>query len=417
MATDIQMQTGLADKTAAPRDMTQARPEVGVPRRLRRFLSLADFERAAMRHLPLSVRGYVTGGSETDASVRGNLAAFQDYAFVPRVLTDTANRSLTTSLFGRTYALPVGIPPMGASGVIAYRGDYALARAAAKANIPFILSGASLAKLEDIRREGATAWFQGYIPGEPARIEALIDRVAGAGYDTFVLTVDVPVASNRENNVRNGWSLPLQPTPRLAWQGITHPSWLFGTALRTLTKHGMLYFENMDAVRGPPIVSRNLVRALGKRDHLAWEHFDLIRRRWKGRLVVKGLLAKEDARIARERGADGIMVSNHGGRQLDGTIAPLDVLGEIAAEVKGITLMLDGGVRRGTDVLKALALGAQFVFIGRPFLYAAAVRGEEGVLHAIKLIGEEIDRNLSLLGIRSPGEVRAELVRRVRGSA
>jgi L-lactate dehydrogenase (cytochrome) len=415
MATDIQLQTGLAGETAAPRGLTQERGESSVPRRLRKFLSLADFERAARRHLPLSVAGFVSGGSETDASVRGNLAAFQDYAFVPRVLTNVANRSLTTTLFGRQYALPLGIPPMGAAAVIAYQGDYVLARAAAKANIPFVLSGASVAKLEDIRREGATAWFQAYIPGEAPRIEALVDRVAAAGYDTFVLTADVPVSSNRENNVRNGWSLPLQPTPRLAWQGITHPTWLIGTAARTLLKHGMPYFENMDAVRGPPIVSRNLVRALGRRDHLAWEHLELVRRRFKGRLLVKGLLSKADARTARECGADGIMVSNHGGRQLDGAIAPLHVLGEIAAEVKGLTVILDGGIRRGTDVLKALALGAHFVFIGRPFLYAAAVRGEEGVLHAIKLLAEEIDRDLALLGTKSPGEVGPEMIRRVRG--
>ena len=415
MTTDIRLDrpSARADEGTARRERTQTRPEVRVPRHLRRFLALTDFERAAMRHLPRSLAGFISGGSETDASVRANRDAYQDYAFVPRVLTDVSRRSLSTTLFGREYALPFGIPPMGASGVCAYRGDLVFARAAAAMNIPMILSAASLVRLEDVRREGNTAWYQAYIPGEAPRIEALVDRVAAAGFDTFVLTVDVPVSANRENNVRNGWSLPLRPSLQLAWQGISHPSWLIGTAARTLIGHGMPYFENMDAVRGPPIISSNLERALGRRDQLAWEHFELIRRRWKGRFVVKGVVSKDDARIARESGADGVIVSNHGGRQLDGTIASLHALPEIAAEAKGLTVMFDGGVRRGTDVLKALALGAQFVFVGRPFLCAAAVGGQEAVEHAAKLLAEELDRDMALLGIRTLGEMKPELIRAV----
>jgi L-lactate dehydrogenase (cytochrome) len=415
MASEVRLDgsPALADAAAAPRQRVQTRPELRVPRHLRRFLSLADFERAAMRHLPRPLSGFISGGSETDASVRANRDAYQDYAFVPRVLNDVSRRSTATTLFGRDYALPFGIPPMGASAVCAYQGDLVFARAAAALNIPMILSAASLIRLEEVRRAGNTAWYQAYIPGEAPRIEALVDRVAAAGFDTFVLTVDVPVSANRENNVRNGWSLPLQPNLQLAWQGISHPAWLVGTAARTLIRHGMPYFENMDAVRGPPIISRNLVRALGLRDQLSWEHVALIRRRWKGRFVVKGVVSKDDARIARESGVDGIIVSNHGGRQLDGTIASLAVLPEIAAEAKGLTVMFDGGVRRGTDVLKALALGAQFVFIGRPFLCAAAVGGQEAVEHAAKLLSEELDRDMALLGIRSLSEMKPELIRRV----
>jgi L-lactate dehydrogenase (cytochrome) len=225
------------------------------------------------------------------------------------------------------------------------------------------------------------------------------------------------VAANRENNVRSGFSVPLRPSLRLAWDGISRPAWLFGTAARTLLRHGMPHFENMDATRGPPVLARDLVRAIGRRDQLAWEHLELIRRRWKGRLVVKGILAREDARMAHECGADGIIVSNHGGRQLDGAIAALHVLPEIAAEADGMAVMLDGGVRRGTDVLKALALGADFVFVGRPFLFAAAIGGEEAVRHAIGLLSEEIDRDMALLGIRDIGQMRPEFVRRVCAAA
>jgi L-lactate dehydrogenase (cytochrome) len=175
----------------------------------------------------------------------------------------------------------------------------------------------------------------------------------------------------------------------------------------------MPHFENMDAARGPPVLAKNLMRNIGKRDQLAWKHVELIRKRWNGRLVVKGLIAPADARIARESGVDGVIVSNHGGRQLDHTISALRTLPEIAAEAGGMTVMMDGGIRRGTDVIKALALGAQFVFVGRPLLYAAVAGGEAGVHRALTLLSEEVDRDLALLGIRSIGEISADLVRRI----
>jgi len=214
--------------------------------------------------------------------------------------------------------------------------------------------------------------------------------------------------------VRSGFHTPLRPTLRLAWDGIVRPRWLFGMLLRTLWLHGMPHYENMG--RRVPLISRAGERERGRRDKLTWKHLELMRRLWKGRLVVKGILDKDDARIARESGADGIIVSNHGGRQLDGAVAPLRVLPGIAAQAGGMTVMMDSGVRRGTDVLKALALGAQFVFLGRPFLYAAAIAGEPGVLHAIKLLREEIDRDMALLGIPALAEMRRELLTTARGT-
>jgi L-lactate dehydrogenase (cytochrome) len=176
--------------------------------------------------------------------------------------------------------------------------------------------------------------------------------------------------------------------------------------------HGMPHFENMDAKRGPPVLSRNLMRNIGSRDQLAWKHVELIRKRWRGKLVVKGLISPEDARLAREHGCDGVMVSNHGGRQLDYTVSALRTLPEIAAQKGSMTVMMDGGIRRGTDVIKALALGADFVWIGRPFLYGAVVAGEAGVARAISLLHAEIDRDLALLGIRSLKEITPDLVRK-----
>jgi L-lactate dehydrogenase (cytochrome) len=176
--------------------------------------------------------------------------------------------------------------------------------------------------------------------------------------------------------------------------------------------HGMPHFENMDAKRGPPALSKNLMRNIGNRDQLSWKHVELIRKRWKGKLVVKGLISPADARIARESGVDGVIVSNHGGRQLDYTLSALRTLPEIAAQANGMMVMLDGGIRRGTDVIKALALGAHFVFVGRPFLYAAVAAGEPGVARAISLLRDEINRDFALLGIRSISEITPDLVRR-----
>jgi L-lactate dehydrogenase (cytochrome) len=402
------------DKSATmpPPPSTVSRARSAVPRGLKRYLSLDDFEPAARRRLPKFLYGYISGGAETDAAVRDNRKAFDEYGFVPRVLNDVSGRDQTTKLFGKTYASPFGIPPMGSSALCAYRGDIVLTRAAAAMNVPMILSASSLITLEDVRRENPAAWYQAYLAGEPSRIEPLVDRVAAAGYDTFVVTADVPVPPNRENNIRNGFQVPLSITPRVAWDVATHPHWLFGTWARTYVNHGMPHFENMDATRGPPVLAKNLMRNIGHRDQLAWKHVELIRRRWKGKLVVKGLIAPSDARIARECGVDGVMISNHGGRQLDCTVSALRVLPEIAAQANGMTVMLDGGVRRGTDVIKALALGAHFVFIGRPFLYAAIAGGEAGVQRAITLLRDEIDRDLALMGIRSIGEITPDLVRR-----
>ena len=403
------------DRTSniTPPPPTVQRAESAVPRSLRRYLSLDDFEASARRLLPKFLYGYISGAAETDAALADNRRAFEEYGFVPRVLRDVSGRDQTTTLFGKTYAAPFGIPPMGSAALCAYRGDVVLTRAAAAINVPMCLSASSLITLEDVRRENPAAWYQAYLAGDDARIEPLVDRVAAAGYDTFVVTADVPVPPNRENNIRNGFQVPLAITPRVAWDTATHPHWLFGTWARTVMNYGMPHFENMDAQRGPPVLAKNLMRNIGKRDQLAWKHVELIRKRWKGKLVVKGLIAPADARIARDSGVDGVIVSNHGGRQLDGTVSSLRTLPEIAADAGAMTVMLDGGIRRGTDVLKALALGAKFVFIGRPLLYAAVVGGEAGVQRALTLLRDEIDRDMALLGIRNTGEISSDLVRKL----
>lgn len=370
------------------------------------MLCLDDFEPKAKRHLPKPLYGYIAGGSETNASLRKNVEAFQTYALRPRILQDVSTRSTETTLFGRTYAAPFGIAPMGISALMAYRGDIVLAAGAAQCGIPMIMSGSSLIRLEEVIAAAPATWFQAYLPGEPERIDALVDRVAAAGFTTLLLTVDTAVLSNRENNIRAGFSTPLRPSLALAWQGVTHPQWTIGTFLRTIARHGIPHFENSYATRGAPIIASNVMRDFGRRDHLNWSHLERIRNRWSGKLIVKGILHPDDAARAAETGADGVIVSNHGGRQLDGAITPLMALPEIVERLGDrIPIMIDGGFRRGTDVIKALALGARFVFVGRPFLYAAAVAGLPGVLRAAGILKAEIHSNLALLGVTTIEQV------------
>jgi L-lactate dehydrogenase (cytochrome) len=377
------------------------------------ILSLEDFEEPARRYLPRPIFGYISGAVETNASLAGNRSAFAEYDFLPRVLVNTRARHQKTTIFGRTYDLPFGFPPMGGTSLAAYDGDRVLARVAAQLNTVMIQSGASLTTLEKLKEVGPTAWFQAYLPGDPSIITPLVERAQRAGFEVLVLTVDVQVASNRENNVRNGYSSPLKPSPRLAWDCAIRPRWLFGNFCRTWMTTGMPHLENMGFQRMP--ILGNLDRPRLARDGLAWEHVELMRKIWKGKLVLKGVLAPGDVRIARESGVDGLMISNHGGRQLDGTVAPLRMLPLVKAEAGGMAIIMDSGIRRGTDVLKALALGADFVFIGRPFLYAATIGGEAGVRHAVKLLREEIDRNMAMLGITSLDQMTKELLIPARG--
>jgi len=384
------------------------RQAAATPRRLKGVLCLEDFEEPARKLLPRPIYGFISGGVENNVSRTNNRSAFDEFAFLPRVLVDTRPRQQRTTLFGRTYDLPFGFPPMGGTALAAYDGDIVLAKVAAELNTVMIQSGASLTTLERVREAGPSAWFQAYLPGEPEIIVPLVERAQRAGFEVLVLTVDVQVSANRENNVRSGYSSPLKPTPRLAWDCMLRPRWLCGTFGRTLMNRGMPHLENLGYPRIPVVA--NLDRQGRSRDGLAWEHVELIRKLWKGKLVLKGVLAPQDVRIARESGVDGLLVSNHGGRQLDGTVAPLRMLPAVVAEAGNMAIMMDSGIRRGTDVLKAFALGAHFVFVGRPFLYAAAVGGEQGVRHAARLLREEISRDMAMLGITSIAQMNRDLL-------
>lgn len=412
------MTSSANSSSAAAAVVPGAAPTVGnpalkkVPRQFRDLLALEDFERHARRRLPDMIYQYVAGGVETGRGIAGNFEAYRQYTFIPRMFRDVSGRDQRTTLFGHTYQHPFGVAPLGGASFVAYQADISLAKAAREMNVPMILSASSLIKLEDVHAANPDAWFQAYLAGDQPRIDRLVDRVAAAGYQTLVVTGDTPMLGNREHNTRSGFSMPIKITPKVAFQSAINPRWLLGTVAQTFLRHGAPHFENTDAERGPPMMSSK-VRNTQARDKLCWKNVEAIRKKWRGNLVIKGLMSPEDAFIARDLGADAVILSNHGGRQLDHTVPPLMMLPEIAAKKGEMKVIIDSGIRRGTDVMKAMALGADFVFLGRPFLYGAVIGGQAGVEHAMHILRDEIDRDLALIGVRTPADLDSSYLRKM----
>jgi len=371
------------------------------------ILNLLDFEKAAQKRLPQCIFGFIQGGAEDQVSVQSNREAFNQYKLLPRVMVDTTERSTQTRTFGHHWSAPFAIAPMGAMAVAVPDADRMLARAAATANIPFVLSGASLRRMEDVIEVNERAWFQAYLTAQASDNLNLIQRVENSGFRTLIITADVAVGANRENDVRNGYTSPLRPTYKLLADGLSHPNWMLNTFIRPMLTEGIPKFENFGG-EAIPMLSRAGLR-LHRRDNFNWTALKHIREIWKHRLVLKGILDPWDVKQVAEMGLDGVIASNHGGRQLDCTIAPLDMVEEMTRAAGSIPVMMDSGVRRGTDVLKALALGAQHVFVGRPFLYAAVVGGQAGVAKAIELLQAEIYRNMALLGVTDFSNLRSRI--------
>ncbi len=371
---------------------------MSVPQRMNAVKCLEDLDALAKAYLPKALWEFASSGVENNVSRDANRQAFDDIWLQPRVLNNVSKRSIERTLFGKTYAMPFGISPMGASAMFGFEADLNFARAARAANIPFAMSGSALVRMEKVAEVNPDVWFQAYVDADRSSIATLTDRVWNAGIRNLVITVDVPVPGNRSATYRRGFEYPMRPNLGIALDGLAHPRWLFGTFLRTLKATGMPHIENYGAGRGMPIISANAPQRKHVRDGLDWDDIKWLRDRWQGRLLLKGVLSPEDTRTAAGAGVDAILVSNHGGRMLDTAVPPLKVLPEIAAEKGDMAILLDSGVRRGLDVVKALALGADFVFVGRPFLYAAALGQEEGVAHVIKLLASEIDRTIALLG-------------------
>src|SRR5262245_46984907 len=379
---------------------------------LRRALNVFELQEIARSRLPRCVYGFVEGGVEDNQARNNNRAVFERIRFRPRSPVDVSRRSQEVELFDRRFAAPFGIAPMGIAGVFAFDADIQMARAAARMNLPFTLSNMSTVPMETVAEQADHArWLQAYASSDRERGAKFAARAAAAGYELLMLTTDVPVGSNRENNLRSGFTLPVRITSRLLFDGAMHPRWSIDVFARTLMKYGIPRLENTDRGDRPSILAGPNPDVRGRRDSVDWEFVRYMRDRWKAPLLLKGILHPADAEMAVRVGLDGVVVSNHGGRQLDGAISPIEALPEIrAAAGKNLKILADSGFRRGTDILKALALGGDFILLGRAATLGVIAGGEERVVHALSLLKAEVDRDLALLGCTSIAALNPEFL-------
>ena len=380
-------------------------------RDISRALNIADLRDIARRRLPAFVFEYVESGAEDEATVRGNRVALERLQLVPTTLLDCSSRHQRTTILGRAADAPLLIAPTGLNGLLHPDGDVALARAAAKAGVPYTLSTVSTTRLEEVAsRAGGRLWMQLYVVKERAMARDVMQRAGAAGYEALVFTTDANVFGNREWD-RRGYRLPGKPTLRARLDALRHPRWLW----EVLIKNGMPRFRNLEAFLPPsltPMGASTVIPRLFDAT-ICWDDIAWIREHWRGKLLIKGVLTAADAERAAALGLDGIVVSNHGGRQLDYCVAPIDMLPEIVAAVGSrLPIIIDSGFRRGTDVVKALALGAQAVMLGRAMLYGLIAGGQPGVERALEIFTSEIERVLGQLGCNSVAELAPRFVRR-----
>jgi (S)-mandelate dehydrogenase len=378
---------------------------------LTRAINIGDLREIARRKVPNFIFEYIEGGAEDEATLKRNRAALEALHFVPQTLVDTSARHQRIELFGRESAAPLIIAPTGGNGMVFPEGDLALARAAASLGIPFCLSTVSTVRLERVAAEaGGRLWMQLYVMRDRKVAEHIVARAAAAGYEALVFTTDANVFGAREWDVRN-YRRPGKPTFANLFDALRHPRWLF----EVLIKRGVPQFENFSeslppgsasALGGSTVIPKIFAPSL------SWDDIGWLRGVWHGKLLVKGVLSLADAERAAALGCDGIVLTNHGGRQLDYCVSAIDVLPEIARAVgRRTTLIVDGGFRRGSDVIKALALGAHGVMIGRATLYGLTAAGEAGVRRALEILTSGIDRTLGQLGCRSLAELGPHLLR------
>jgi L-lactate dehydrogenase (cytochrome) len=376
------------------------------------LLTVEDLRRASRRRLPRAVFDFIDGGAEDEIALRHNREAFERVSLIPRVLVDVGQVDPCTTILGQRLAAPLVLAPTGLCGMATSRGEIPAAEAAVEAGIPFAASCMSSITLEEIAREVPGGhWFQLYIWRDRGITQSLVERAAAEGYRALVVTVDTPVLGLRERDVRNGATIPPRITLRNALDTLRRPRWLL-----TIARGPRVTFANVTAAgeSGGGLQRFALSPFVnGLFDPSAtWADLDWTRKLWKGPLLVKGVMHPADARLAVKHGADGIVVSNHGGRQLDTAPATLEVLPEIVHAVGGdAEIILDGGVRRGTDIAKALALGARACMIGRPYLYGLSVDRRQGVLKAIGILTSELKRAMALMGCTQVADLGRECVR------
>lgn len=361
---------------------------------------VADLRELARRRLPKGVFEFMDRGNGDEVAVANNRAAFERVKLNPHALVDTSRRSQAIELFGKRQAMPLAIAPTGSAGLTWHEGEIALARAAKAAGIPFTLATGSMTALEKVASEaGGTLWFQVYMWPDRSLSHQLVKRAETAGFEAIVVTVDTPVPPGREYNLRNGVTVPFRFTRRNVLDVLARPGWISNVLMRYLMTTGMPRYENYPAQTKAKITALPMGRSMMVTDSLTWDDLKELRRIWPRTLMVKGILRPQDAVRAAECGADAVIISNHGGRALDSTLAPIEVLPHVVDAVGNrVTVIVDSGFRRGADVVKGIALGAKAVLIGRATLYGTAIAGEAGAARAIEIYRDEIDRVLALIG-------------------
>lgn len=375
-------------------------PPGGLHRGLQRALSIHDLRQLARRRLPRTVFDFIDGGAEDELTLADNRRAFERVKLTPRILTDVSAPVIQTEIAGTQVKAPIVVAPMGSCMLAWPQADIAIARAAAAHGIPYTLSTMSTTSIERMADAvQGELWFQLYVLKDHAFNDQLIERAAAAGYGTLVVAVDLQSGGKRERDLRNGVSIPIRMTLRHILEGITHPHWSW-----KLLQGGFPDFENVRGYMGNTNADLTISARVGESldSSFDWDGLARLRERWKGKLMVKGVLHPMDAQRAVSTGVDGLWVSNHGGRQLDGAVASADALPGVAAVVgHKVPLIIDSGVRRGVDILKARAMGAQAVAVGRSVLYGAAVGGEAGAYRALDILIQELRLAMKLAGIPS----------------
>jgi len=372
--------------------------------------NIFDLREQALKRVPKGLFEFVDRGTEDEISLRNNRSVFDRIRFKPRTLVDVSGRNQEITLFGQKHKMPLVIAPTGTAGLMWYEGEIALARAAREAGIPFTLATGSMTAMERVADEaGGELWFQLYLWPDRSLSHKLVERAKAASYKALVVTVDGAHSGNREYNIRNGFTIPFTFTSGNITDVLMHPRWMLGVLARYVLTTGMPRYQNYPSEVKYKITAGPMGRSSFRTDSLSWGDLQALRKIWPHKFIVKGMLNAQDAAKAVDYGADGIVVSNHGGRNLDGAVSPIEVLPEIADAIgKRATVFVDSGFRRGSDVVKALALGAHAVMIGRSTLYGVAAAGHAGAARAIEIYREEISRVMALLGVNTVDQLGPE---------